>query len=155
MNVANMDVAGLAGRLVQYARELMLSQSARQVEFSIHDRERCTTFLDRIILYIDAVCKPSNPLDLPRSHPTMHPCTVFPADEELHAIENALIMDLLCRFKAGWVEIVGSQSKDRASGILPADIGRMKALVENCRLFIELGETTMDLPENPGDVAAV
>jgi hypothetical protein len=79
----------------------------------------------------------------------------FPTDEILHGIENLLLMDLLCRFKAAWVEVTGSQSKDRASGLLSHDIERLLAVIENCRLFIKLGEVTPDLPENPGDVPIV
>jgi hypothetical protein len=59
------------------------------------------------------------------------------------------------RFKAAHVELVNSQSKDRATGIFEHDRSRLEALIENARGIIAFGESSVDLPENPADTPAV
>ena len=154
-SVANFDIAGAADRLVTFANEVIASQSARQAEFNEHDRERASAYLDRLESYVEVIANPSNPLDLPKTHPTAYPITVFPGDEQINAIENAEVRDLTRRFKAAHVELTNSQSKDRATGIFDADKVRLEALIENARGIIAFGETSVDLPENPADVPAV
>ncbi len=153
--VANFDIAGAADRIVTFASELIASQSARQAEFNVHDRERGIAYLDRLQSYVDIISQPSNPLDLPKTHPTSYPVTDFPADESINVIENAEVRDLVRRFKAGFVELVNSQSKDRASGIFEADKTRLIALIDNAKGIIAFGQDSMDLPENLADVPAV
>ena len=150
ISVANMDIAGIAGRFAQFAQELIVSQSAGQPEFVIHDRRRTTTLLDYLLTYVDAITKPANPLDLVASHGSVHPVLDFPTDEAVHAISNMLVMDLLCRFKAAWLELTASQSINRASGLHEADVTRLKEIIANCRLFIELGEAE---PTPPGSAS--
>ncbi|MFW6061194.1 MAG: hypothetical protein ACOC93_00140 [Planctomycetota bacterium] len=152
--VANFDVAGAADRVVTFARELIASQSARQAEFNSHDRGRATAYLGRLESYVGVISTPSNPLDLPKTHPSSYPVADFPADEEINAIENAEVRDLVRRFKAGYVELIHSQSKDRATGIFEADKGRLEALIENAKGIISFGAESVDLPENPADVPA-
>lgn len=154
-SVANFDIAGAADRLTTFAREVIASQSARQAEFNSHDRGRATAYLDRLGSYVGVISNPSNPLDLPKTHPSAYPIAEFPTDDEINAIENAEVRDLVRRFKAAHVELINSQSKDRATGIFEADRNRLEALIENARGIIEFGQTSVDLPENPGDVEAV
>ena len=154
-SVANFDIAGAADRIVTFARELIDSQSAKQAEFNVHDRTRATAYLERLEAFVEVIAKPANPLDLPKTHPSAYPVADFPADEQINAIENAEVRDLVRRFKAGYVELVQSQSKDRASGIFEADNTRLAALIENAKAIITFGQDSVDLPENPADVAAV
>ncbi len=154
-SVANFDIAGAADRINAFARELIASQSARQAEFNAHDRDRATAYLDRLDSFVGVISNPSNPLDLPKTHPSAYPISDFPADEEINVIENAEVRDLVRRFKAAHVELVNSQSKDRATGIFEADRSRLEALIENARGIIAFGQTSVDLPENPGDVNAL
>ena len=154
-SVANFDIAGAADRLVTFANEIIASQSARQAEFNEHDRERATAYLDRLESYVEVISNPANPLDLPKTHPTAYPIAEFPSDEQINAIENAEVRDLVRRFKAAHVDLTNSQSKDRATGIFESDRGRLEALIENARGMIDFGESSVDLPENPGDVPAV
>lgn len=151
MNVANFDVAGAADRLVRYAQELIGSQSASQAEFNEHDRGRATQYLDRLLAYMIAVNQPDNPLDLPRTHPTAYPVDELPADENINAIENAEVRDLVRRLKAAYTELTQSQSKDRASGFMAQDQERISKLVENARKIIDLGQVVIDLPEQAGE----
>ncbi len=153
--VANFDIAGVVDRIVTFASELIASQSAVQAEFNVHDRGRASNYLDRLEAYVGVISEPDNPLDLPKTHPTAYPVTDFPPDEDINGIENAEVRDLVRRFKAGYIELVQSQSKDRASGIFDADKTRLMALIENARGIIAFAETSVDLPENPGDVSAV
>lgn len=153
--VANFDVAGAADRIVTFSTELIASQSARQAEFNVHDRDRATAYLDRLQSYVDVISLPANPLDLPKTHPTAYPVTDFPLDDAINTIENAEVRDLVRRFKAGYVELVNSQSKDRASGIFEADKTRLLALIDNAKGIIAFGQDSMDLPENLADVPAV
>ena len=127
--VANFDIAGAADRIVTFANELIASQSARQAEFNVHDRDRATAYLDRLEAYVGVISQPANPLDLPKTHPTAYPVTDFPADEQINTIENAEVRDVVRRFKAGYVELTGSQSKDRASGIFDKRLGRARATI--------------------------
>ena len=101
------------------------------------------------------IADPENPLDLPKTHPTAYPVADFPADELTNAIENAEVRDLVRRFKARYTELVQSQSKDRASGIFEADRKRLETLIENTLGIVAFGESSVDLPENPGDVPAI
>lgn len=87
--VANFDIAGAADRIVTFANELIASQSARQAEFNVHDRDRSTSYLDRLEGYVGVISEPANPLDLPKTHPTAYPVNDFPADELVNVIENA------------------------------------------------------------------
>ncbi|MCC6910382.1 MAG: hypothetical protein IT430_20800 [Phycisphaerales bacterium] len=48
-----------------------------------------------------------------------------------------------------------SQRRDRATGIFESDRSRLEALIENARGIIAFGQTSVDLPENPGDVNAL
>ena len=150
INVANMDIAGIAGRFAQYAGQLVVSQSAKQPEFIIHDRRRTTQLLDYLLTYVDAITKPANPLDLVASHGSVNQVLDFPSDETVHGVSNLLVMDLLCRFKAAWLELTQCQSINRASGLHEADVIRLKEIIANCRLFIELGETEPTTPGSPG-----
>jgi len=154
-SVANFDIAGAADRINTFAREVIASQSARQAEFNSHDRDRATAYLDRLESYVGVISNPSNPLDLPKTHPSSYPIADFPTDEEINAIENAEVRDLVRRFKAAHVELINSQSKDRATGIFDSDRSRLEALIENARGIIAFGQTSVDLPENPGDVNAL
>jgi hypothetical protein len=154
-SLANFDIAGAADRLVTFANEIIASQSARQAEFNEHDRGRAVSYLDRLESYVEVISNPANPLDLPQTHPTSYPIAAFPADEEINAIENAEVRDLVRRFKAAHVELVNSQSKDRATGIFEHDRSRLEALIENARGIIAFGQTSVDLPENPTDTPAV
>lgn len=154
-SVANFDIAGAADRIVTFSREVIASQSARQAEFNEHDRARATAYLDRLESYVGVISNPANPLDLPKTHPSAYPIAEFPTDEEINVIENAEVRDLVRRFKAAHVELVNSQSKDRATGIFEADRSRLEALIENARGIIAFGQSSVDLPENPGDVPAL
>lgn len=155
ISVANFDVAGAADRIVTFASEMIASQSARQVEFNAHDRDRATSYLERLESYVAVISSPANPLDLPKTHPSAYPVGDFPADENINAVENAEVRDLVRRFKAGYVELTESQSKDRATGIYEADKNRLEALIENAKGIIGLGAESVDLPENPADVGAL
>jgi len=154
-SVANFDIAEAADRIVTFSREVIASQSARQAEFSEHDRARATAYLGRLESYVGVISNPANPLDLPKTHPSAYPIAEFPTDEEINVIENAEVRDFVRRFKAAHVELVNSQSKDLATGIFEADRSRREALIENARGIIAFGQSSVDLPENPGDVPAL
>ena len=68
ISVANFDVAGAADRIVTFARELIASQSARQVEFNAHDRDRATSYLERLESYVAVISSPARAMrSAPRS----------------------------------------------------------------------------------------
>jgi hypothetical protein len=150
--VANFDVAGIADRMTRFALELLSCQSAHNVEFNLHDRERAMSYLLRIEQYLNLISDPNDPLDLPRTHPSNYPVSEFPEDASINGVENGLVKDLVRRYKAAYIEVVNSQSKDRSSGMLEADKTRIMALIDNSKGIINFGETTLDLPENVKDV---
>jgi len=155
-NVANMDVAGVCDRAVAYANEMLLSQSAKGIEFTKHEQIRIVAYLDSLEAYVEAVCKPENPLDLPKTHPTSHSFRDFPATEIVDAVENFPIKDVVRRLSALYTDISqAAGSKDRTSGLVAADQIRFTKLIENTRNVIEHAETIEDLPESPADVSAL
>ncbi|MCC6910053.1 MAG: hypothetical protein IT430_19130 [Phycisphaerales bacterium] len=48
-----------------------------------------------------------------------------------------------------------NQRRTRATGIFVSDRSRREALIENARGIIAFGQTSVDLPENPGDISAL
>ncbi len=145
--VANFDVAGLADRMCTFAQELQASQSATQAEFNPHDRARSTAYIERLVEFVNLTTSDDNPLDLPKTHPSMYPVHAFIDDQNINSIENAEVRDVVRRFKAGWVEVLNSQSADRASGLQAQDKGRILALLESTLKVVQFGESTPDLPE--------
>ena len=128
--VANFDIAGAADRIVTFANELIASQSARQAEFNVHDRDRATAYLDRLEAYVGVISEPANPLDLPKTHPTAYPVTDFPPDEQINAIENAEVRDLVRRFTLDtpprrFAAAIASRSASSACGGVSRVQGRL------------------------------
>jgi hypothetical protein len=149
--VANMDVAGLAEKFVIFAKELRLSQSTGQIELNIHDQKRARVYLEYIVEYMKWMCQPTDPLDLPKAHPSTFVVRDFLTETEIADIENPIVKDIVRRFNAAYIELVLGQSKDRASGLTDYDEERINALITNCLGIIEFGVTGLDVPENPGD----
>ncbi len=149
--IANMDVAGLGDRLAAFAEEMCTCQSAGQVEWNSHDQGRARTYMEYIRSYLEVLTKPNDPLDLPRSHPGSFPVRPFVPAERVELIENVAVKDIVRRFQAGYQELLGSQSKDRSTGLTGPDKVRMLALIENTLGIIEFGTSGLDLPENPSE----
>lgn len=145
--VTNFDIAGVGDRTVQFAEELLKSQSAGQAEFNVHDRGRATAHCDRVLSFLTLVTADPNPLDLPKTHPTSYPVRDFLDDDAVDSIENTTVKDVVRRWKAAHTEAVGSQSADRASGVQAQDLGRLVALIEAIKLLVEFGADTPDIPE--------
>ena len=114
--VSNMDIAGLCDRTTLFARELIASQSAFNGGFFLEqDRARLTSYLDRLESF--AAAANSQPLDLPRIHNVGYALLKqFPTDDQIEAVENQDVKDILRRFKALWIDMSESQSADLASG---------------------------------------
>lgn len=150
--VSNMDVAGLCDRTTVFARELIASQSAFNGGFFLdNDRARLSTYLERL----DAFAGAANaaPLDLPKIHNVGYSLLkAFPTDEQIEAVENQDVKDIIRRFKAIWVEMSESQSADLASGINRFDLARFQAVLDSCRALLSLSGDSIDLPENRGNV---
>lgn len=152
MNVANLDVVSMADWCVKFARELVVSQSARTAEFAEFDRNRATDYLGRIQNYADLAAEVK--LDLPATHPGSYPVAEFIPNEDINAIENAVVKNVLRRIQALYNELTKSQSKDSATGLHPADKSRLDSLLAETKKVIDFGETTLDLPENTGPSVA-
>jgi hypothetical protein len=150
--VSNMDIAGLCDRTTVFARELISSQSAFNGGFFLeNDRARLVTYLDRLEAFAQAAN--SQPLDLPKIHNVGYSLLkAFPTDENIEAVENQDVKDVIRRFKAIWVEMSESQSADLASGINRFDLARFQSVVESCRALLAMSGESIDLPENRGNV---
>lgn len=146
--VANFDIVTIADYCVGFSGELISSQSARQAEFTQFDRDRAKSYLERIKAFVALVGEKK--LDLPKSHPGAYPVAAFPEDEKIDALENQVVKGVLRRFKAAYTEVVGSQSKDMASGMHAADITRVNALIDATLELVDFGADTLDLPEDTG-----
>lgn len=149
--VSNMDVAGICDRATSYAIEVAKSQSSAQGGVWLpFDRERVATYLDRLEFYIQTANK--TPMDLPKSHMAEQSMLrTFPSNPDLEAIENQDVKDLLRRFRQLWIECANCQSADLASGINKFDVQRLLAVINSARDVLNMGEDSMDLPENPGN----
>jgi hypothetical protein len=150
-SVANFDVAGLADRFLLFANEIINCQSAVQVEFNVHDQKRGLSYMAELTRWLDIISLPNDPMDLPKSHPGSYPVLDFVTDDNINKTENPIVRDLLRRLKAGWTELVGSQSSDRTTGLNPADKVRLTALIANIVGVLEASIQTLDMPENPTD----
>lgn len=150
--VSNMDIAGLCDRTTVFARELISSQSAFNGGFFLErDRARTATYLDRLEAF--ATAANSQPLDLPKIHNVGYSLLkAFPTDEQIEAVENQDVKDIIRRFKALWVDMSESQSADLASGINRFDLDRFKSIIESCRALLAMSGDSIDLPENSGNV---
>lgn len=150
--VSNMDIAGLCDRATVYSRELIASQSAYNGGFFLEtDRIRLATYLDRLESF--ATAANSQPLDLPKIHNVGFALLKqFPTDEQIEAVENQDVKDIIRRMKALWVDMSESQSADLASGINKFDLSRFTAIIDSCRALLAMSGSSIDLPENSGNV---
>jgi hypothetical protein len=151
-SVANFDVATLAEYFAKFAKELSVSQAARQAEFPLPDRARARSYLGRVQDLADLVA--GQRLDLPKLHPDSYPVIEFLPDEAINGIENSLVQAVLRRFKAGYTELVGSQSKDAAAGLHQADKQRLDQLIAATLELVNFGTEALDLPEFTGEPVA-
>lgn len=147
-SVSNFDVSGLADRICVFASEILNSQSSRTAEFNLHDRSRAEAYLQTIDDFVDLVTEDDNPLDLPKSDPGNFPLKAFPSDDVINTTENQSVLDTVRRFKSLWIEVVNSQSADRASGMQVQDKARCTALTANTRKLIKFGASASDTPES-------
>lgn len=150
--VSNMDIAGLCDRCTVYARELIASQSAFNGGFFLEtDRIRLASYLDRLESF--ATAANSQPLDLPKIHNVGFALLkVFPTDEQIEGVENQDVKDIIRRMKALWIDMSESQSADLASGINRFDLARFSAIVDSCRALLAMSGSSIDLPENSGNM---
>lgn len=149
--VANFDVSFLADHMVQFAKEMLACQSAGQAQFVVHDRTRATSFIEYLRQFTEFLSGTTDPLDLPKTHPGAYQMQDFPVAAEIEKVENLLIKAVIWRFQSGYQELAGSQSKDRSSGLISYDKDRLLSLCDNTISLIKQGETTLDLPEYPGE----
>lgn len=149
-SVANFDVSFLSDVLVKFANELLAAQSPGQAQFVVHDRKRTTAYVARTREYVTFLSATTDPLDLPKTHPGAYQVMDFPSAEQIEQVENLIVKRVVWGFQAAYQELVGSQSKDRASGLVSFDKERLISLCDNTDELVKLGETTLDLPEFPG-----
>ena len=68
------------------------------------------------------------------------------------AVENQDVKDIIRRMKALWIDMSESQSADLASGINRFDLARFSAIVDSCRALLAMSGSSIDLPENSGNM---
>jgi len=155
LQVRNLDVAGLADRIVELAVNVLDDASSGQSETSPHAIRRMREGLARLDRYVAAVSAPVQPLDLTVSFPQPVEVLAFP-EGRLGEPENRETKDIVRRLLKLWQETVGGQSKDRTSGLQVHDKRRYDELVANMRSIIDFieGEPSGDVAETPDGVTS-
>jgi len=144
--IFNLDATYLADKIARYAGEVQLSVSSNVAfvnEFDMARLQGYLTDIDRAVTYINN--QPQ--LDLPESHPMLHSIQPFPALRNLESDEWDHVVRLL---RAGYIELVNSQSARLGAGLMPFDSRRVSALVAKCRQWLDdyvSARSPMDLPE--------
>ena len=145
--VFNLDVVYVNDKLCRYAYEVMKSVSsslAATTEFDIARLHKYLSDVDRAIAYV--LAQPQ--LDLPESHPTLHPIEAFPEIPNMESDEMDHVGRLL---KSARRELINAQSARLGAGLLPFDASRVSALIAKCRSWLTdyvEERTPMDLPES-------
>lgn len=80
--VYNLDICYLADKVARYAGEVQLSVSSNLAATNVFDFERLTTYLGDIDKAVEYVLNQPQ-LDLPESHPMLHPIQPFPAMRDM------------------------------------------------------------------------
>lgn len=144
--VYNLDVTYINDKLCRYAGEVIKCVSANLAFVNEFDMERMLKYLgdvDTAILYVTS--QPQ--LDMPESHPTLHPIEAFPEVPDMESDELDHVARIL---KTTRTELVNSQSARMGAGLLPFDSRRVTALVAKSRQWLMeyVGvRLPMDLPE--------
>ncbi len=145
--VNNHDIAGLHARINRFIVELFKSVSSGTSQVSAFDQERLSTYLDSIDGYHAWVIGQPQ-LDLPETHPR-------PIELEANAVvgdvENESVNDVIRLMQITRDELVNSQSARDGSSLNKFDSGRLTAVVEKVRKFLETyiaKITPLDLPES-------
>jgi hypothetical protein len=144
--VFNVDVTYLADKLARYAAEVQMSVSSNVAfvnEFDMARLQNYLTDIDRAMSYI--LDQPQ--LDLPESHPMLHPIQPFPQMRDMESDEWDHVVRLL---RSGYIELVNSQSARLGAGLMPFDARRVTALVAKTRQWLNdyvSERSPMDLPE--------
>lgn len=149
LDTYNHDVAGIARRVHRFTFELYKCVSSAGAFTNEFDQDRWGSYLDATDVYVDhVVAQPQ--LDLPESHPRKISVVLLP-DETILSVENESIVDAMYLLKLAIVEVLNSQSSRMASGLLPFDEKRVRAIVSKCRhLLTDYVATVqpLDLPES-------
>jgi hypothetical protein len=150
--VSNFDIAALCDRTTIFAREVYKSASSFNGGVYLEsDLIRANTYLDALEQTLAQAI--ANPLDLPKVHGEgFSIMKEFPSDEEIVAIENQSVKDLMRRMQALWKEMANSQSADLMSGVNQFDAERIRAVIASSRAVLANAADQLDLPENYGNV---
>jgi len=144
--IYNLDVTYLADKLARYTGEVQMSVSSNVAfvnEFDMARLQQYLTDIDRAVAYV--LDQPQ--LDMPESHPMLHTIQPFPAMRDMESDEWDHVVRLL---RAGYIEIVNSQSARHGAGLMPFDAKRITALVAKNRQWLDTyvsQRSPMDLPE--------
>jgi len=145
--VYNLDVTYLADKLARYAYEVMKSVSANLAFTNEFDMARMLKYLDDVDAAVKYVLAQPQ-LDMPESHPMLHPIEPFPTVPNMESDELDHAARLL---RAGYVELANSQSARMPAGLLAFDAARISALVQKNRNWLTdyvQKRQPMDLPES-------
>jgi hypothetical protein len=144
--IYNLDCTYLADKIARYAGEVQMSVSSNVAfvnEFDMARLQQYLTDIDKAVAYIND--QPQ--LDLPESHPMVHAIQPFPTMRDMESDEWDHVVRLL---RAGYIELVNSQSARLGAGLMPFDSRRVTALVAKARQWLNdyvAERSPMDLPE--------
>lgn len=151
-SIYNLDVTYLADKLARYTGEVQMSVSSNVAFVNEFDMGRLQQYLidiDRAVAYV--LDQPQ--LDMPESHPMLHAIQPFPVMRDMESDEWDHVVRLL---RAGYIEIVNSQSARLGAGLMPFDARRITALIAKTRQWLNdyvAERAPMDLPETSPQAA--
>lgn len=145
--VYNFDIVYLNDKICRYAIEIIKSVSSGLAFTNEFDMARMLKYLDDIDAAISyVVAQPQ--LDMPETHPMLHPIESFPVLPNMESDEMDHVARLL---RAVRTELINSQSARVGAGLLTFDALRATSLVEKARRWLVdyvAKRTPMDLPES-------
>lgn len=153
--VHNVDVQHIANILATQAGSLMGEAAGATQDLNKHVIRRVSETLDRTENYFESCVEGQDPLDFTVSFPDPLALREFPSVERIRAIESPPLVTILILIRKTWLEVIGGQSKDRASGMNKHDGGRFGENVKAVRVRLKHFERALeqgDYPEVPDGV---
>ena len=144
--VQNLDLINLATQVMRFVEEHANCQSASRDDTNQHDLRRCQDMVDFFnTRWNNVVGTPE--LDTPYAHPEDYEAPVWPKLPE--KIQNADLTGLINLWSLIVIELLRSNSAERATGVSEADAQRIVAIVEKIQNNITtmVADPSVDLPD--------
>lgn len=144
--VQNLDLINLATQVTRFIEEHAKCQSASRDDTNQHDLKRCQDMIDFFkTRWENVVGTPE--LDTPYAHPEDYAAPTWPALPE--NIQNADLHGLINLWSLIVIELLRSNSAERATGVSEADANRIVMITEKIQNNVNTmtADPSVDLPD--------